>query len=313
MADAQPDISVDLCGMHLRNPTVLASGVLGISLDLIRRVAECGAGAATVKSVSPEPREGHANPTVIAYEAGMLNAVGYSNPGVEAAAAEFAGVGEVSIPVIASAIGRDADEFARVAERLMGCGFAALEIPLSCPHTPGYGVLAGHSTPEATEAITRAVREATDRPLFVKLSPDVPAIGELALAAVEAGADGISAVNSMGPGMVINVEARAPVLAFRVGGVSGPALHPVAVRCVCDVATALREAGSEAAIIGVGGVSTGRHALEMVMAGATAVGVGTAVYPCGIEVFGRIADELTALCERLDIGSLDEVRGAAIA
>ncbi|MHC4480640.1 MAG: dihydroorotate dehydrogenase [Planctomycetota bacterium] len=308
-----PAISVSICGIELANPTVLASGVLGMSRELIARVAACGAGAAVIKSVSPEPREGHKNPTVIAYEAGMLNAVGYSNPGVDESVREFEGIGDLPIPVFASVIGREAEEFAEVAAGLMPCGFAAVEVPLSCPHTPGYGVMAGHSTPQATERITRAVRQATDKPIFVKLSPNVPAIGELALAALEGGADGITAVNSMGPGMVINLETREPVLDFGVGGVSGPALRPVAVRCVYDVASALRKAEVAAPVIGVGGVSCGRDALEMIMAGASAVGVGTAVYSRGIEVFGAIAEELRELCKRLAIASLGEVRGAALA
>jgi dihydroorotate dehydrogenase (NAD+) catalytic subunit len=316
MVDARaglPDISVDLCGITLVNPIVLASGVLGMSRDLIARAAEAGAGAATIKSVSLEPREGHNNPTVIAYEAGMLNAVGYSNPGVEEAAREFEGIDRLPIPVIASVVGQEAEEFAETAARLMPCGFAALEIPMSCPHTPGYGTLAGHATPEATERITRAVRPTTDRPLFVKLSPNVPGIGELALAALEGGADGISAVNTLGPGMIINVEARQPVLDFGMGGVSGPALRPVAVRCVYDVATALRTAGRDAPIIGIGGAASGRDVLEMVMAGATAVGVGTAVYGRGVGVFGEMATELADLCGRLGIDSLSDVRGAALA
>jgi len=311
-APCEPEITVELCGLRLANPTVLASGVLGVSRDLIVRVAACGAGAAVIKSISPQPRTGHHNPTVIAYEAGMLNAVGYSNPGADEAAREFHDMGELAIPVFASAVGRDAEEFAEVAAKLSGCGFSALEIPLSCPHTPGYGTLAGHGTPEATEEIARAVRGATDLPVFVKLSPNVPAIGELALAAIEGGADGISAVNTLGPGMIIDLEAREPVLDFKVGGVSGPALRPVAVRCVYDVATALRQAHKEAPIIGIGGVASGRDAMEMIMAGATAVGVGTAVYSRGIEVFGAITQELRELCCRLGIGSLGEVRGAAL-
>ena len=305
------DISVDLCGVRLENPTVLASGVLGMSRDLLARVAEGGAGAATIKSVSLQPRAGHHNPTVIAYEAGMLNAVGYSNPGVEEAAREFARIDAMPIPVFASAIGQDAAEFAAAAAALMPCGFAALEVPLSCPHTPGFGVLAGHGTPEATEQITRAVRAVTDRPLFVKISPNVPGLGEIVLAALEGGADGISAVNTMGPGMMINVEARAPVLDFKIGGVSGPALRLVALRCVYDVWEAIRSAGKSGAIIGIGGVSTGRHALEMIMAGAHAVGIGTGVYQRGIDVFGKVARELAEECRRLGIASLGEVRGAA--
>ncbi|MFW6189919.1 MAG: dihydroorotate dehydrogenase [Planctomycetota bacterium] len=312
MPTTEPDISVDLCGVELRNPTVLASGILGVSRELILRVADCGAGAATIKSVSPRPREGHANPTVIACEAGMLNAVGYSNPGADEAAREFHHMDQAPVPVFASAVGREAEEFAEVVEAFADCGFSAVEIPLSCPHTPGYGTLAGHGTPEATERITRCVRQATDLPLFVKLSPNVPAIGELALAAVEGGADGVSAVNSMGPGMVVNLETREPVLDFKVGGVSGPALRPVAVRCVYDVATALREAGHDAPVIGIGGVAGGRDALEMIMAGATAVGIGTAVYSRGIDVFEKVAGELRTLCRRLDIPSLARVRGEAL-
>jgi dihydroorotate dehydrogenase (NAD+) catalytic subunit len=305
------DLSVDLTGIHLRNPTVLASGVLGLSRDLLRRVADCGAGAATIKSVSPEPRKGHNGPNIIACEAGMLNAVGYSNAGMEASAEEFSDLEDISIPVFASAIGQEAEEFAAVAEKLMPCGFDALELPLSCPHTPGYGVLAGHSTPEATERIARTVCEVTDRPVFVKLSPNVPAIGELVLAALEGGAAGISAVNTLGPGMVIDVVARHPVLDFQVGGVSGPALRPVAVRCVFDAYAAMQENGWDAPIIGIGGVSNGRHALEMIMAGASAVGIGTGAYQRGPEVFGQVAAELRQLCAQLDISSLQDVRGAA--
>jgi dihydroorotate dehydrogenase (NAD+) catalytic subunit len=305
------NITANLCGINLSNPTILASGVLGMSRDLLVRVAKAGAGAATIKSVSLEPREGHPNPTVIAYEAGMLNAVGYANAGVEEALKEFHDVSTMPIPIIASAIGQDADEFAAVAERLMAFGFAAIELPLSCPHTPGFGLLAGHGTPEATEKISRAVRSVTDRPIFVKISPNVPALGEVVLAALEGGANGISAVNTMGPGMIINVEARRPVLDFKVGGVSGPALRPIAVRCVYDVVAAIREAGREAPVIGIGGVSTGRHALEMIMAGATAVGIGTGVYQRGIDVFRKVAQELTHECRRLGIQSLGDVRGAA--
>ncbi len=255
-ASRSPDISVELCGLKLANPTVLASGVLGVSRDLIARVAECGAGAAVIKSISPQPREGHHNPTVIAYEAGMLNAVGYSNPGADEAAVEFHDVGELPIPVFASAVGRDAAEFAEVAAklerlRLQRAGGAAL---LSAHARLRHAGRTRHASGDRADHARRARGRPTCR-IFVKLSPNVPGIGELALAAVEGGADGISAVNTLGPGMVINVEARQPVLDFRVGGVSGPALRPVAVRCVYDVATALRKAGKRTPIIGIGGVA----------------------------------------------------------
>ena len=301
----------DLAGVTLSNPTVVASGIWGLSCELVRRAAEGGAGAATIKSVSLQPRKGHPGPTVIGYESGLLNAVGYSNSGVEAARREFDGADRMPIPVFASAIRQEPDEFARVVEGLMPCGFAAVELPLSCPHTPGYGVLAGHSTPEATEKITRAVSDVTDRPIFVKLSPNVPAIGELVLAALEGGASGISAVNTMGPGMIINVDAREPVLGFDVGGISGPALRPVAVRCVYDAWEAMERADRHAPIIGIGGVCSGRDALQMIMAGASAVGIGTAVYHRGDSVFKSVVCELDAECQRLGIQKLEDVVGAA--
>lgn len=303
------DLSVDLCGIALRNPMVLASGVLGVSRDLLARVAAAGAGAVTIKSISLQPRKGHRNPTVMAFEAGLLNAVGYSNPGIEYAIKEFDGVGELPVPVFASAIGQHEDEFAQVVERLMPCGFAAVEIPLSCPHTPGYGLLAGHGTPDATRKIAQAVRTVTAKPIFIKVSPNTPALAEICCAAVEGGADGITAVNSLGPGMMINIETAHPVLDFGFGGVTGPALRPIAVRCVYDIALALRRYERKVPIIGTGGVSTARHVIEMMMAGATAVGIGSAVYHRGLDVFGRILDELEPECDHLRVGALAEVIG----
>ncbi len=325
------DLSVDFCGIKLSNPTILPSGILGTTKALLKRVAENGAGAVTIKSVSIEAREGHKNPTVIplarvqefkgskfkrALEplnpetleslVGMMNAVGYSNPGVEEAAKEFANLHEVGIPVIASVVGTEAKDFARVAERLSKNGFAAIEIPLSCPHTPGFGLLAGHGTPEATFKIVSAVRKVTTLPIFAKLSPNVLEIGRIAKAAEDAGANAITAVNTMGPGMIINIEAKRPVLDFKVGGISGAALRPVAVRCVYDIYEAVK-----IPIIGVGGISTGQHAIEMIMAGASAVGIGTAVYNRGINVFKIVCDEMTEWMVNNGYNSVSDLRGIA--
>lgn len=301
-----PELSVNLCGITLRNPTVLASGILGTTRALAARVARCGAGAVTIKSISAEPRYGHANPCIITFDAGMMNAVGYSNPGIEEALQEFADLGDVEAPVIASVIGRTPEEFARVAMRLAALPFAAVELPLSCPHTPGYGTLAGQGSPEATAEITSAVRAVTTKPIFVKVSPNIPTLGDSCRAAEANGADAITAVNTLGPGMIINIEAREPVLDFKMGGVSGPALRPVAVRCVYDIYQAVR-----IPIIGTGGVSTGRHAIEMIMAGATAVGVGTAVWQRGMEVFDAIAAEMSEWMEANHISDVKELIGAA--
>lgn len=300
------DLSIQLCNIKLSNPTILASGILGTTKALLKRVAKSGAGAVTIKSVSREPREGHKNPTVITFEGGMLNAVGYSNPGVDAAAREFSSLHEVDAPVIASVIGTQKEDFVRVVHGLSEANFSAIEIPLSCPHTPGFGLLAGQGTPEATFAITSEVRKATPLPIFVKLSPNIPEICTIAKAAEDAGADAITAVNSMGPGMIINIEAQKPILDFKVGGVTGDALRPIAVRCVFDLYKAVK-----IPIIGVGGISTGRHAIEMMMAGASAVGIGTGVYYRGIEVFKKMCEEMSQWMEENGFDKVNTIIGAA--
>ncbi len=301
-----PNLTIDLCGIKLSNPTVLPSGFLGTSKSLLKRVADSGAGAATIKSVSFEAREGHKNPTVIPFEAGLLNAVGYSNPGAEETAREFTNLEDLSIPVIASVIGTEAGDFVRVVDKLSASGFSAIELPLSCPHTPGFGLLAGQGTPESTKEIVSAVRKATKLPIFVKLSPNIPEIGNLAKAAEDAGANAITAVNTLGPGMIINIEARNPVLSYRVGGVSGQALRPIATRCVYDIYEAVK-----IPIIGTGGISTGRHAIEMIMAGATAIGVGTGIYERGIDIFQKICREIETWMSENNFNSIDEMTGIA--
>lgn len=300
------NLSVNLCNIKLANPTVLASGILGTTKALLKRVAENGAGAVTIKSISFEPREGHKNPTVITFEAGMLNAVGYSNPGVNVAATEFSNLQDINAPVIASVIGTREEDFARVVEGLSGSKFSAIEIPLSCPHTPGFGLLAGQGTPEATYAITSEVRKVTKLPIIVKLSPNIPELCTIAKAAEDAGANAITAVNSMGPGMIINIEAQKPVLSFMVGGVTGDALRPIAVRCVYDLYKAIK-----IPIIGVGGISTGRHAIEMMMAGASAVGIGTGVYYRGIDVFKKVCEEIIQWMQENGFDNVNNIVGIA--
>lgn len=301
-----PNLAIDLCGIKLSNPTVLPSGFLGTSKSLLKRVSENGAGAVTIKSVSLEPREGHKNPTVVAFEAGMLNAVGYSNPGAEETAREFSNIDEIDTPVIASVIGTDVDDFVRVVEKLAETKFAAIELPLSCPHTPGFGLLAGQGTPESTRDIVTAVRKATKLPIFVKLSPNTPGIGTLAKAAEDAGASAITAVNTLGPGMIINIEARKPVLSFKIGGVSGDALRPIATRCVYDIYESVK-----IPIIGVGGISTGRHAIEMIMAGATAIGIGTAINQRGMDVFKKVCHEMESWMSDNGFNNINDMSGTA--
>jgi len=303
-----PDLTVELAGLKLINPTILASGIMGSDKASLRKVAEGGAGAVTIKSITSEPRTGHSNPTVVQVEGGFLNAVGYSNMGLENAKVEFAGVSSVGVPVIASVVSESADGFADLAEEFSGLEFSAIEIVLSCPHTPGLGLLAGHGTPEATYEITKAVRKVTKLPLIVKLSPNTMCLGEIAKSAVNGGASIINMGNTLGPGMVIDAGSGKPVLDYKVGGMSGPAIKPIAVRCVFDVWDATR---GRTPIIGTGGVCTGIDAVEMMFAGASAVGVGTGIYYRGIDVFKKITDEIEEFLERRGVRKLRELVGAA--
>lgn len=275
--------------LELPNPTMLASGILGVSRASLKNVINHGAGAAVIKSISLAERPGHKAPNMITYEGGMLNAVGYSNAGVEEAVKEFADLKSLGAPVVASIIGTNAEEFGKMAEKLLPGEFAAVEVVLSCPHTPGYGTMAGQNSPNNTEEITRTVRSKTDLPMFVKLSPDSPAIGEVAKAAEAGGANAITATNTMGPGMIIDIKTGQPILDFKMGGVSGAALRPIAVRCIYDIYKSVK-----IPIIGCGGVTNGRDAIEMMMAGARAVQIGTAVYHRGVEVFKLITEEMSA-------------------
>ncbi|MBU0598145.1 dihydroorotate dehydrogenase [Patescibacteria group bacterium] len=281
------DISTNIAGINLTNPTMLASGIMGVSRASLNNVIKNGAGACVIKSISLEERAGHAAPNIITFAGGMMNAIGYSNPGVDQAKKEFSDLKDLSAPIIASIIGQDEKEFAMMAEKFLPGEFAAVELALSCPHTPGYGTLAGQNTPRNTEKITRAVKENTKLPIFVKISPDSQPIGEVAKAAEAGGADAITATNTMGPGMIIDIQTGQPILDFKIGGISGPALHPIAVRCIYDIYKSVT-----IPIIGCGGVTYGKDALAMLMAGASAVQIGTGIYYRGLEVFKKVTQEI---------------------
>jgi dihydroorotate dehydrogenase (NAD+) catalytic subunit len=306
-----PTLRVNLCGVELPNPLILASGILGTEAELMARVARAGAGAITAKSCSPLPRAGHRNPTVLAWEHGLINAIGLANPGVEAELGELCRAKAMLEPLGSALIGSvfadTVEGFAQVAARLVEAQPDLLEVNISCPN-----VHDEFGTPFAADAgaaaeVTVAVREVVDgrAPVLVKLSPNVTDIAAIGRAVADAGADGICAINTL-TGMIIDVHARRPILANRTGGLSGPAIRPLAVRCVYELYKAV-----DLPVVGVGGVSSGHDAVEMIMAGATAVGVGSAVYGEGPEVFDRIADEMATLMRKLGYDTLDEMRGVA--
>jgi dihydroorotate dehydrogenase (NAD+) catalytic subunit len=305
---SKPDLSTKVGKLKLENPTILASGIMGVTKAGLKRVVvEGGAGAVTMKSVTKEPREGHPNPVLTETPSGFLNAVGYSNSGYKEALEEFSDLSDIPAPVILSVTGKDAEEFAFLAKEMTKAGqFKAVEVVLSCPHTPGLGLLAGQGTPKATKEITRAVRRVTKLPLFVKVSPNVPAIGEVAKAAEKAGADAITAVNTAGPGMVIDVNTGKKVLAFGFGGLSGPAIKPIAIRCVYDVYEAVK-----IPVIGTGGVTYGEDAIQMFMAGASAVGIGTAVHYRGIYAFQNVCREIAKFMKERGYSKINDMVGKA--
>jgi len=296
-------------GKKLKNPMILASGILGMTRASLEAACENGCGAVTAKSLTPEPRKGHDGPNIVEVEGGLLNAMGYPNPGIDAGLKEFGGW-KRSEALIISIVGKDKKEFAGLAEKVETArktlGATAIEAVMSCPHTPGYGTMAGQGTPECVSSITSAIKAKTKLPLIIKLSPSVPGEGKAAKAAEDAGADAINMGNSLGPGMLIDIHRRRPFLGFGVGGMSGPAIKPVVIRCIYDIYDAV-----EIPIIGTGGVNSGRDAIEMMMAGATWVGAGTTAYYRGAEAFGQICREMEAWMKSNNATKLRDVIGAA--
>jgi dihydroorotate dehydrogenase (NAD+) catalytic subunit len=306
----QAKIDCSFLGINLKNPLVLASGVLGTSASLLQRVAEAGAGAVTAKSCSLEPREGHPNPVSVAWKHGMINAIGLTNPGVEEECKVLAEASVIlkkkGVLLFASIFGGKIEDYGRVAARISEAQPDLIEVNISCPNVADEFGTPFAADEKSAAAVTRAVRKATQLRIAVKLTPNTPAIGRIARAAVEEGADAITAINTV-PGVVIDAFARRPVLFNRMGGISGGAIKPVALRCVMEIARAVN-----VPIIGTGGVETGLDAVEMIMAGATLVGIGAAVAIRGVDVFRQVNEEIIQFMQSEKITSLEEIHGAAL-
>ena len=301
------DLSCELCGVGLRNPLVLASGILGTEASLLIRVALSGAGAVTAKSCGPVPRRGHVNPTVVEWEHGLINAVGLPNPGAEEEVSLLAGarseLREIGVPLIASVFADTPESFAETARIVSAAGPDLLELNVSCPNVASeFGEPFG-ATATGCASVLRAVRPAVALPLIVKLSPAVPDISRIARACESEGADAICAINTM-PGMVVDPESGAPVLSNRTGGISGPAIRPIALRAVYEICGAV-----SIPVIGTGGITNGDDAADMISVGATGVGVGSALLWRGPEAMGEIAGELENWLSTRGYSSVNELRG----
>ncbi len=286
-------------GLKLENPLMLAAGILGTTGASMKRAVLAGAGAVVTKSIGLEPRDGHPGPTVVRLGVGLINAMGLPNPSYRAFQEEIDIAREGGVPVVVSIFGSGPDEFEEIASALDADGF---ELNLSCPHAEGYGSEIG-CDPCNVEEITKAVKRSVAVPVWVKLTPNVTDIKILGLAAQRGGADAVVAINTL-KAMAIDVESGYPILGNVIGGLSGPAIKPVALRCVYELSGVL-----EIPIIGVGGVSCWQDAVEMIMAGASGVQIGTALLG-GLDTFRDIADGISRFLDRKG-KRLDDIRGIA--
>lgn len=290
-------------GLQLSNPTLLASGVHGSSLAKVLKALEVGAGGAVTKSIGPVPRAGYPEPTLVEVESGMVNAAGLPNPGAERFSQELAQVKGRGLPILVSVFGGSAEEFARVVRTIDGNDVAAFELNLSCPHVSGVGTEIGHH-PDLVSDVTKSVKMSTGKPVFAKLSPNTERLVEVARAAVEAGADGLTAVNTV-RALPVDIESGKPALSNGYGGLSGGAMRPVALRCVYE----LREA-FDLPIMGCGGVTTWQDAVQFFLAGADAVQIGTATIR-RFDIFNDINVGILSYLERKGIRRLADLVGRA--
>ena len=301
MAAPRVDLSVALGRLALPSPVVTASGTFGHGDEVARLGDPSRLGAVTAKSISPEPWAGNPAPRLHMAAAGMLNAVGLQGPGVAAwLAHDLPALRATGARVIASVWGHTVDEFARATEMLADADIVAIEVNASCPNLHSH--IFSHD-PNATREVVSAVKGATSLPVFAKLSPNVTDLTLIARAAVDGGADGLTLVNTV-MGLAIDAESRRPVLGGGGGGLSGPAIKPVALRAVHTVTRAL----PGVPVIGTGGVQSGVDAVEMLLAGASAVGVGTANFREPGAPY-RVLDELETWCARHDVASVRELTG----
>ncbi len=297
-------LEVSLFGRTFKNPVWPASGCFGYGREFADHVDLAQIGAICVKGTSPEPWLGNAGTRVVETPGGMLNAIGLQNPGVDHFLnVDWPWLRSIGATVIVNIVGRTVEEYVEVARRLEGSGVAGVELNISCPNVKEGGLAFGTSIKGATE-VTAAVRQATSLPLIVKLSPNVTNIVDFALAVESAGADAVSVINTL-LGMSIDIRKKKPILGNIFGGLSGPGIKPVALRMVWQVAGAVK-----IPVIGIGGIMNGEDAVEFLMAGASAVQVGTACF-VNPRAPLQIADEIAAFMDENGYSQVSELIGAA--
>lgn len=296
------DISVDLAGVTLKNPVVMASGTFGFGREFRQFYDLSELGGICVKGLTLHPREGNPPPRIAETPMGILNSVGLQNPGVDGFIAhELPWLREHDVKIIANISGNTPEEYGIMCEKLSRAGVDMIEVNISCPNVKAGGLQYG-VVPEMAAQVTEEARGHSDVPVMVKLSPNVTDITAIARAAAEAGADALSLINTI-RGMRIDVRTRRPVLKMNTGGLSGPAVLPVAVRMVWEVAQAV-----DLPILGMGGVSKGEDAAQLMLAGASAVAVGTA---CFADPYAplKVRDGLEKIAAEQGLARVSELTG----
>ncbi|MCL1817545.1 MAG: dihydroorotate dehydrogenase [Spirochaetaceae bacterium] len=290
-------------GKDFSSPLVLPSGILGMSSGSLRFAREAGFGLVTSKSLSREPRKGHEGPIVARYSGGILNSLGLCNPGIEAGLAEVDEFSrETGASVMVSLFAVNRRDFEELARRASDSRAVFIELNLSCPNVMDEFGIPLAASKELVADIVEGVKKIARLPVIAKLSPNALDLPAIALAAQEAGADALSMINTLGPGLLIDTVAKKPILAPRFGGISGPAILPLALKLVYECTSRVK-----IPVIGMGGVSTGDEAVQMLMAGASLVGVGTALWLSGAGVAADINAGIRDYLEREALASPDEI------
>jgi dihydroorotate dehydrogenase (NAD+) catalytic subunit len=273
-------------------------------LDIIPKIAESGAGAMVTKSIGLEPSSGYRNPTIVEVDSGYVNAIGLSNPGIAEFCREVSEIKDKRIPIIVSLFGSKSEDFAVMIKRLEKLDIDCYELNLSCPHVDKVGLEIGQD-PKEVSRIVEVSKKYSSKPILVKISPNVTDILGIVAAAEKSGADGITAINTV-RAMVIDIETGLPILSNRIGGLSGPAIKPIAIRCVYEISS-----NFEIPIIGCGGISNWRDVVEFMMAGASAVQIGTAAGLKGLHLFKEILNDLEDYIEKNNYRSIGNIIGLA--
>ena len=299
----EPSIATSIGQIQLDRPVMLASGILGISLDVFNRLYRSGAGAVVTKSLSKEPWEGYPNPTIFSVKGdGWINAVGLSNPG----APNFAKIIEPNqdVPIIVSLVGSIPEDFEMMIKEFENCKVTAYELNLSCPHVAKVGLEVGDD-PELVKKIVTTVKNSTDVPVIAKVGLGTTHYLNTVSTAIDSGIDAITAINTI-RAMAIDVETKRPILSNKFGGLSGTPIKPIALRCVYEISSKYN-----IPIIGCGGISTWEDAVEFFLAGASAIQIGSAIGDNWIDAFSDINNGIISYMERNGFSKIEDMVGLA--